>query len=175
MVSVEECFYLGKVFKTHGINGDLSVKLDTDNVEQYEELESVFLEINKKLVPFFVNSIRIIANDSAIISFWDIETENDAKELIGASLYLPDSLLPNLSNDQYYYHDLKELDVIDSKCGFVGIVTDVIEFPQQMMLEVKKNKQEILIPITDDIIEKVDKDKGIVFVNCPEGLLDLNI
>jgi 16S rRNA processing protein RimM len=174
MISKENSFFLAKVFKTHGINGSVFVKFDADDTQQYNELESVFLEINKKLIPFFIEDIRVVSEDNAIIKFWDVNSEQDALEIIGAALYLPDSFLPQLlDNKDYYFHELKGLRVVDIKRGDIGIAVDVIEYPHHKVLEVDKDGTEILIPISDEIILSIERKDNKLNVNCPEGLLEV--
>ena len=49
----DDAYYLGKIVKKYGLKGELLAKIDTDEPENYENMESVFLEIRGKLIPFF--------------------------------------------------------------------------------------------------------------------------
>jgi 16S rRNA processing protein RimM len=55
----EDCFELGVITKTKGLDGEVSVFLDVDVPEEYAGLEAVFVEINQKLVPFFIQHIHV--------------------------------------------------------------------------------------------------------------------
>lgn len=67
-MNIDACYQLGYVIKKHGVKGEVSVLLDVDFPEEYSELESVFVEINQKLVPFFIEAIQI-RDDKAVIKF----------------------------------------------------------------------------------------------------------
>jgi len=59
------------------------------------------------------------------------------------------------------------------KKDLIGIITEVLEYPHQAVLSINFRNKEILIPITDEIIVNVDRDKKHLYTNTPEGLIDL--
>ncbi len=169
----EDCYFLGYVAKTHGIKGDVSIKLDVDNPYEYSELESVFLEIQGKLIPFFIDSISIKDKNFAAVKFEGIDNEPQAANLLHTELFLPLSILPPLKGNKFYYHEVIDFEVIDKDFGQVGIIKDVLDYPHQSVLQVMRDTKEILIPITDEIITNVDRTKKIVEVDTPIGLIEL--
>ncbi|ELR71370.1 16S rRNA processing protein RimM [Fulvivirga imtechensis AK7] len=171
-MNVDECFQLGYVIKRHGLSGEVNIFLDVDFPQEYQELESVFVEINDKLVPFFVDSL-ILKGNKAIVRFEDVNTVDGAEELKGKRLYLPLSNLPQLDEGQFYFHEIIGYQVMDAVVGAIGEVRDVYSSPQQDLLAVDHDGKEILIPIIDDIIGKADHDKKELQVALPEGLLDI--
>ncbi|MBL6449772.1 16S rRNA processing protein RimM [Fulvivirga sp. 29W222] len=171
-MNVGECFQLGYVIKKHGLSGEVSIILDVDVPHEYQELESVFVEINDKLVPFFIESISIKGN-KAIVRFEDVNTLEQADELKGKGLFLPLSMLPELDDDKFYYHQVMGYHVIDTTAGDVGVIVDVYTSPNQDLLAIDHRGKEVLVPINDEIIGKVDHEKSTLNVNLPEGLLDI--
>ena len=55
----------------------------------------------------------------------------------------------------------------------MGPVTEVLEYPTQAILQVMKDKKEVLIPILDQVIQNVDRDKKVLTITAPEGLIDM--
>lgn len=169
---IDECFQLGYVIKRHGLSGEVSILLDVDIPQAYQELESVFVEINDKLVPFFIESLSLKGN-KAIVRFEDVDTADQAESLRGHKLFLPLKALPGLGEGQFYYHDIIGYQVVDAASGVVGEVKDVYASPNQDLLAVDYQGKEILIPINDEIVQKADHTAREVRVTLPEGLLDI--
>ena len=169
----EECFYLGKIVSKHSFKGEVLIKLDTDQPELYDTMESVFLEMEHGLVPFFIERIRRHKSQLLRVKFENTSDEAAAQSLIGQNVFLPLTLLPQLSGNQFYYHEVIGFMVIDKKKGKIGKVRNVIEHTAQAVLEVEMDGKVILIPITEAIILEVDRTNKTLHVDSPEGLIDL--
>lgn len=171
-MNIDACYQLGYVIKKHGVKGEVSVLLDVDFPEEYSELESVFVEINQKLVPFFIEAIQI-RDDKAVIKFEDIDDGPAADELKAKRVFLPLSTLPELDPGKFYYHQVVGYTVKDQKLGEVGIITGIFTSNMQDLITVDHDGTEILIPINDDIVHDADHENKILNVDLPEGLMDV--
>lgn len=169
----EECFYLGKIVSKFSFKGELLVKLDTDEPQTYSKMESVFVEFNKNLVPFFIEKSSFHKSDLLRIKFEDVDTEEDAEDLLKADLYLPLNLLPKLDGNKFYYHEVIGFKIVDQSFGEVGVITAINDSTAQALFEIDRDGVEILIPMNDTFIDTVDRDKNTIFVNTPEGLIDI--
>ncbi|PCJ95526.1 MAG: 16S rRNA processing protein RimM [Flavobacteriaceae bacterium] len=169
----EDCFYLGSVVSKYSFKGEVLVKLDADEPEIYENMESVFVSVGNNLVPFFIEKCVLHKSSLLRIRFEEVTTEEDANRILKAKLYLPLKFLPKLSGTKFYYHEVTGFAMEDSKHGNIGTITGVNDFTSQALFEVEKDDKQLLIPISDDIITKVDRENKTVFVTTPEGLVDL--
>lgn len=166
-------FYLGKILRLFASKGAVLVQLDVDEPENYLNLESVFVQMNSQLIPFFIISLELRHNLRAVIEFQDIDDTEQASILLGCDLFLPIELLPPLTGDRFYYHEIKGFQVIDQHFGETGKVEEVLEYPHQAILRVLLGNKEILIPITDEIITRVDRENKIIHVKAPDGLIEM--
>lgn len=169
----EECFYLGKIAKKFSYKGEVLVFLDTDEPELYENMESVFVEINKNLVPFFIENSALHKNDFLRVKFEDIDNEEQADEILGCELYLPLSFLPKLEGNQFYYHEVIGFEIEDQRLGVVGTIVSVNDSTAQPLFEVLHGTVEILIPMIDQFLVKIDRENKKVVMNLPEGLVEM--
>lgn len=172
-MTVDDCYQLGYVIKPHGLKGEVQVFLDVDSPGEYEALESVFVQQGQQLVPFFIESIAI-GSGKAIVAFEDVESVDTATELKGCSLFLPLDNLPDLGSDDFYYHELVGFNLKSTAGEMIGVIKDVLEAGAQDLIAVTHpSGNEILVPLTDELISSLDKEKKELVMEIPEGLLDV--
>ena len=170
-MNIDDCFYLGRITKPWGVKGQVMMFLDVDAPEDYLGLDSAFVEVKGQLVPYFFHLDNLNGN-KAVATFEDL-TPDQANALVGHSLYLPLDLLPKLEGNKFYFHEVVGFRVIDEEKGDIGILEQVIEYPAQPLFQVMKNGVEVLIPVIDEVIKKVDRDNKALYITAPKGLIDL--
>ncbi len=168
----QDYYELGKILRTHGLKGEVSIFLDVDNPEEYEGLDSVFVEIEAQFVPFLIEKLSLKA-PNLMLKFEDIHTIEQAKELVGCKLFLPVEILPELPDDEYYLHELIDCQIIDEKYGNLGTVKEIYDLPGQDLLAFEYQHKEILVPIKDEIIIKFERTEKRIKTKLPEGLLEV--
>jgi len=173
MMRKEACFYLGKIVRKHSFKGELIIKLDTDEPSLYKDLASVFVELNEQLVPFFIERSLLQKSNQLRVQFEEVASEEAAERLLGAALYLPLELLPKLTGNKFYYHEVIGFDIADVHRGLIGKITGVNDTSAQALFEVDAEGKEVFIPMNDDFIKEVDRDQKKVWVETPDGLVDL--
>ncbi|MBN4084998.1 16S rRNA processing protein RimM [Flavobacteriaceae bacterium AH-315-B10] len=169
----EDCFYLGKIVKKYSFKGEVLVKLDTDQPEIYNNLDTVFIELKNNLIPFFIERSQLHKSQLLRIKFEDVTTEEDADAILKSELYLPLELLPKLDGNKFYFHEVIGFVVKDVNFGNVGIIKGINDTTSQALFEIDRDGVEILIPLNDDFITKVDRENKTIVVETPPGLIDL--
>lgn len=169
----EDCFYLGKIVKKYSFKGELLVKLDTDDPIIYTKMESVFIDKNKNLIPFFIERSSLHKSTLLRVKFEDIDSEEGADKLLKSELYLPLEFLPQLTGNKFYYHEIFGFEAEDLSFGLIGIIKGVNDSTNQAILEIDRNGSEILIPLIDDFIKSVDREQKKIILEVPEGLIDI--
>ena len=170
----EDCFYLGKIVKKYSFKGELILKLDTDEPEIYENLNAIFLDMGKTLVPYFIESSLFQKGNHLRIRFEDVNSEEDADLLLKRDAYLPLSLLPKLEGNQFYFHEVTGFTLEDVNYGTVGVISSINDNSAQPLFVIQTATDEILVPMVDDFIEKIDRVHKKILVKTPEGLIDIN-
>ncbi|MDO4729084.1 MAG: ribosome maturation factor RimM [Bacteroidota bacterium] len=173
-MNFDKTFYLGKISKKFSYKGELLIYLDTDEPYLYTELESVFVNFNGNLIPFFIEKSSIHKNEFLRVKFEDVDSEAEADKLIGLEVHLPTTLLPKLEGTNFYFHEIIGYSVEDKQKGAIGVIVDVNDTTLQALFVIEnKEKKQILIPIIDDFILSVDRTNKIIHLDTPKGLIDL--
>ena len=172
-MKIDDCFLLGHIVKTHGVKGQVVASFDVDYPEDYDELESVFLEQQGRLVPSFIDYMEPQAKGRFIIQFEDIKTLEQAEKLRNISLYLPLDELPELEEGQFYFHAVIGYRVVDQNHGPLGTVKEFYDMPQQQLMAMDYNGEEMLVPVLDEVFVRADHETKELHVNLPEGLLEV--
>ena len=167
----EDCFFLGTVVGKYSFKGEVLLKLDTDEPEAYQSLDSLFIAQNNALIPFFIEKCSMHKPGLLRLRLEDVDNEEDANLILKSKAYLPLTKLPKLTGKKFYYHEIISFDVIDKNLGAIGSVVAINEHTAQATIEVSIGIA--LSPIVDEIILEVKRGAKSIYVDTPAGLIDL--
>jgi 16S rRNA processing protein RimM len=165
---------LGKVLKSHGKEGELIISADKGLSEDFLKMESIFIEINGGLVPFFIEHIRLKSTQTAILKLEDINTIEEANELAGCSWCLPLEEWENMKQSEAgSYETLEGFMLIDQDDNEIGIIEGILEIPSNTLLQVRYGENLVEVPVNEETIYEIDQENRIIKNDIPEGLLEL--
>jgi 16S rRNA processing protein RimM len=171
-VNKQSCFELGYIAKPFGLKGQVTAVFDVDNPNIYKKLESVFVETDGTLIPFFVQELKMDHQGRITLHFEDVSDVDQAGDLKGCKLFLPLDMLPKSKGEDIYLHEYLGLQVIDDGIE-LGKIVDYNEASAQVILVMEYQSKEVLFPLIEQVVTKVDKEANKLFVQLPEGLLDV--
>ena len=170
----QEFYKAGIIARSHGIKGELKAKFEVTDIQKYAKKASVFLaKKGGKPALFNVEAFRITGKDEVLLKLKEVKDRNEADLMRGYEIFFPLSEMPKIAEDDFYYHEIQDFTLIDSKLGLLGKVEEVIEMPAQDLIRTTFEGKEVLIPMVDEFIIKVDKKKKEISLNLPEGLVDV--
>ncbi len=169
----EECFYLGKIVAKFSFKGEVIIKLDTDEPELYKEMESVYVELGNSLIPFFIEKSSLYKENKLRVKFENVYSEASANSILKSNIYLPLKLLPKLSENNFYFHEVIGFKVEDINIGEVGKIININDKSAQPFFVIDNNGKEIFIPVVDHFIKKIDRKNKTIRVDSPKGLIEL--
>lgn len=157
---------LGYFSKTHGIKGQLNLKclveLDLDN------FNAVFLDSSTGKAPYFVEEWQETPN-GLLVKLEEVNSIEVAKKLVGKKVYVDEKLV--IQNNELF--DWVGFELVDNMRGSLGLIKTVSDNGAQIIIGLNYNNKELLLPLVEEFITRVDEEKKIIFFNSPEGLIDL--
>ena len=173
-MSKENYFQLGLITKLHSFKGEVILHIDADDPRKYFSINHIFIQINNRLIPYFIKKSIVHKNNQLRIQLEGISTQKDASLLIKNTVFLPLELLPKLKEDQFYFHEIIGYQLIDSTTNSkIGSIVNVIDHPGNTLIEAEKFGVEIIVPMNDATFDKIEKSSKKLFLKVPEGLLDI--
>lgn len=172
MIKENEIFKIGKLVKPHGIKGEVSFTFDNDIFDKVD-CPYLICSINGIFVPFFIEEYRFKGNETALVTFEDIDSEEKAQRLSGIEIYFPRKYFNEKENDDldYSWSFFLGFLAIDKTAGELGIIEEVDEKTINTLFLIKNGEEEYIIPATEDFIEEIDAKKKTIYFQLPEGLI----
>ena len=167
----DEYFNLGVISKVFSFKGEIVARFDVEVPNLFENLKSIFIEERGNLVPYFVEKVEPQLNNFVRIKFKGIDTQELAKKLLKCELYLPDNLLPKLSEDEFYFHEIVGFTALDEEDKEVGEIVEVYDLPNNPVAEILIDGKEVLVPL--NLMIELDKKNQKIYIEIPDGLIDL--
>jgi len=170
----DDHYLLGSLLKTSGIKGEVILKFNNDCPEEIQKLESIFIDVDNKLVPFFIENIRPKSSTTSIVKLEGLNEEEKSTEFIDLDFYITYDQKENLQFEEESYVDVGGYKVFDESKKYIGLVVEFIDIFKNPLLNVKTDNGEVLIPAKDELIIEIDDDLEKITLSIPEGLLDLD-
>ena len=168
---LKDLFQVGVVTGTHGLRGDLKIRpLPTGDLA-LPTARTVFFQDSEGRLTRHDTARASQHKQNILLRLAGLDSLSAVQGLVGASVWMARSDLPELDGGQYYWFDLEDLEVIDRQLGSIGNVVGMFTTPAHDILEVDGPKGEILIPAIAPFLVRVDRAKGILHVDLPEGLV----
>ncbi|MBQ8046809.1 MAG: 16S rRNA processing protein RimM [Prevotella sp.] len=173
MIKQENVFQIGRIGKSHGIHGEVTMHI-TDDVFDRVESDFVVLEVDGILVPFFMEEYRFRSDETVLVKFSGIDSQEQVRQLTHCGVFFPRDKAVDGSNE-VSWAQLSGLSVIDQTTGKpVGEIKDIDYSTINMLFEIATpDGRKVLVPASEELIEDIDLQARIVRMRLPEGLLDL--
>lgn len=168
-----EHFYLGTISRKFSFKGEVVLQINPDLGYFPEHLKSVFVEIQQKRIPFFIEFTKAHKKNNLRIKFEDVNTEVEADRLVKREVYVLKSEID--IDEEFSLKDLIGFTAYDDKDDLIGEIVNLNTSTPQALFELTSEHGPLLIPVNDDWILEIDEENQAIYFELPEGLLDLNI
>ncbi|MBS4217773.1 ribosome maturation factor RimM [Bacillus sp. FJAT-49711] len=168
-------FNVGKIVNTHGIKGEVRVISKTDFPEERYSPGSLlylFLPRSKDPIKLIVKSHRTHKNFD-LLTFENYSNISDVEIWKEGILKVSEEQLNDLSEGEYYFHEIIGCTVVTVDDEEIGIVKEILTPGANDVWVVKrKDDKEFLIPYIEDVVINISKEDKRIIINPIEGLLE---
>ncbi|HVG42664.1 MAG TPA: ribosome maturation factor RimM [Chitinophagaceae bacterium] len=167
-----EYFKIGKLVSAFGLKGELILKHNLGKKTSLKGLQALFIEERKEsFLPWFIEGARIKNEEELYIKFTDVATREAATKLVQKEVWLAEDDFKKFAAKSSPIN-LLGFDIVEED-KTLGTILEVIEQPHQLLCRIEIESKEVLIPLHEDTIIKIDRKARKVMVTLPEGLLDV--
>jgi len=169
---MNQYFKIGKLAASTGLKGELVLLHNLGKKTTLKGLEAIFLEEKKEsFIPYFIQASKSRNENETVIKLDGIDIVEAARKLTPKEVWITEE-------------DFKRFAAKSSPIALLGFsiinndenlgeILEVIEQPHQVLCSILLNGKEALIPIHEESPEKVDTKNRKVYVNLPDGLLEI--
>ena len=165
----------GKITKAHGLAGEVKLLPHSRTLDSFNEITRIYIESKSSDTPqeFNITSHKFHKN-TAILKLHGVDSIEEAQSLSGREVYVQDTELGELDDDEYYFFDLIGLKVYTDEGTYLGYVEDIMERAIQNIMVIKNEEKEILVPMADPIVKGINLEKREIVITPVKGMLDLD-
>jgi 16S rRNA processing protein RimM len=168
-------FNIGKLVSAYGLDGELVMRHSLGKKSTLKGVVAIFLEERKNsFIPYFPQKISAKDNEHVYVKLEGIDTKEMAQKLVKTQVYLSEADFKEHTSSSAPLA-LLGFAVEDQQRGPLGMIEEVIEMPMQVLVKVMIQGKEALLPINEQSLVKIDKKAQVVFLDLPDGLIDLYI
>lgn len=161
---------MGRITKTQGLKGAFRVYPHSRESANLHSLERIVLAPPNG-EPFAVQVISSRSKGEIIIlTVRGVDGVERAQELVGGEVLADPNDLEPLDEGEFYWYEVVGMEVVTDEGERLGTVQSIIPTGANDVLQVKKGKQEILLPNIPDVILDIDREDRRITVHLLPGL-----
>ncbi len=165
-------YKVGKIVNTHGIRGEVRVVPTTDfPMERFKKNNKLVIVTKPNNIEVQIATVRE-HKQFILVSFVNMQNINDVEQYKGCELMVTEDLQQDLSSDEFYYHDIIGLKIIDNASQeVIGTVSEILPMPaNDVWVVTAKGSDDVLLPFIEDVVTMIDLEQGIAKVNLLEEI-----
>jgi 16S rRNA processing protein RimM len=167
-----EYFKIGKLVAVHGLKGELILKHELGKKTSLKGLQAIFIEEKKNsFIPWFIETTKIKSENEIYLKLENIDVREAAKNLTSKPVWVTEKDFKKFAAKTAPV-SLLGYSVINNN-ETLGVILELIEQPHQLLCRLEIKGKEVLIPLHDESLKKVDHKKKEVLVELPAGLLEI--
>ncbi len=167
-----EYFKIGKIVASFGLKGEVILKHNLGKKTSLKGLQTIFIEERKQgFLPWFIETTKIKNEEELYLKLQGIDVREQAISLTQKEIWIPENDFKKFSAKSSPIN-LLGYEVVENE-NILGTILEIIEQPHQLLCRIEVAEKEVLIPLHEGTIKKIDRRNNRVIVELPEGLLEI--
>jgi 16S rRNA processing protein RimM len=167
-----EYFKIGKIVASFGLKGEVILKHNLGKKTSLKGLQTIFIEERKQgFLPWFIETTKIKNEEELYLKLEGIDVREQAISLTQKEIWIPENDFKKFSAKSSPIN-LLGYEVVENE-NILGTILEVIEQAHQLLCRIEVAEKEVLIPLHEGTIKKIDRQNNRVIVELPEGLLEI--
>lgn len=176
-VEVDSLLLVGRIWRAHGLRGEVKVIPESDDTERFEDLPVLYTGTTANTARSrTVQSVRYQHSKKGtlvILKLEGVDSRDEAESLKKSLVYARPDDVPPLQEDEYFLHDLIGLQAVREDGSAIGVVDNVLELPgQELLVIAREDRPSALVPAVPEFVVDIDVDAGRLVIRPIEGLLE---
>lgn len=167
-----EHFYLGTISRKFSFKGEVVLQINPELDTFPNHIKSVFVEFQQKRIPYFIEFTNASKKNSIRLKFEDVSTEKEAEQLVKHDVYVLKSDID--IDEEFSLKDLVGFTAFDHEDYEIGEIKSLNTTSPQAIFEIQSENGLVLIPVNEEWIMEIDQANQNIYLQLPDGLLDLN-
>ena len=164
--------YVGKIANTHGLKGEVKILAATDFPEErFKKGNTLFLDVDGTKQEMTIMTYRP-HKQFHLVTFKGFENINLIEKYKGLKLYVHAEHVHDLSENEYYYHEIIGCEaIVDGES--IGVIDDIFETGANDVWVIKRQgKSDALIPYIESVVKEIDVEAKRVVITPIPGMID---
>lgn len=164
---------IGRIASAHGLDGKVVLRHILEEKNIWSKIPHIFIELRREsYIPYFIEERKVLNHEEVLLKLDEVASMEDAKTLSGKWVYVEEAVFAKLM-PKAVSGGMIGFSVTDKAAGLLGVIEDLFETPGQVLATIQYKGKEVMIPLVDATIVSIDGSRRMVYVQLPEGLLDV--
>jgi len=163
---------IGHTLKPHGKEGLIRLRVEDEFIEDLELSNALFIDLEGSKVPFLIDDLQF--KNHILVKLSEVEDPQNASKFSSKSIFIENKFVSEKANDlEASVNDLLAFKVYDSGKQYVGAISNIIEHPHQIVLEINTPEKAFLMPFHPDLVLDINQAAGSIEMEIPDGIQDV--
>ena len=165
-----ELIEIGRIVRSHGLTGRVKALSYLESPETLHDAPGLFIGRSAQEAVFLPLVAVQTGKDFFILQLRGVDDRDAAERLRGSSVWISSEKIVKLPDGEYYWSEIIGLQVLTEEDQILGRIEAVFPTGSNDVYVCRGGGREILLPAVEEVVRKIDTDRGVMVVRLLKGL-----